>query len=46
MFKLVIYKISDLLKKESLNYSDASNMKIEIENALKTFEDKYYKFNR
>lgn len=43
MFKLVIYKISDLLKKESLNYSDASNMKIEIENALKNFEDSIIK---
>ena len=38
-FKLVIDKVSDLLKKDLVNYEDASNMKIEIENALKTFKD-------
>ena len=38
-FKLVIDKISDLLKKDSLNYDNASNMKIEIENAIKTFKE-------
>ena len=42
-FKLVIDKISDLLKKESLNYNDASSMKIEIESALKTFKDNIIK---
>ena len=42
-FKLVIDKISDLLNKESLNYNDASSMKIEIENALKNFEDNIIK---
>ena len=38
-FKLVIDKISDLLKKDSLNYDDASSIKVEIENALKTFKE-------
>ena len=42
-FKLVIDKISDLLNKESLNYNDVSSMKVEIENALKTFEDNIIK---
>ena len=38
-FKLVIDKVSDLLKKDSLSYDDASSMKSEIENALKTFKE-------
>ena len=42
-FKLVIDKISDLLNKQSLNYNDANSMKIEIENAIKTFEDNIIK---
>ena len=42
-FKLVIDKVSGLLKKDSLNYDDASNMKVEIENALETFEDNIIK---
>ena len=42
-FKLVIDKISDLLKKNSLSYDDASSMKIEIQNAIKTFEDNIIK---
>ena len=42
-FKLVIDKISDLLKKDSLNYDDASSIKVEIENALETFKDNIIK---
>src|SRR5699024_5459352 len=42
-FKLIIDKVSNLLKKEQLNYNDASSMKIEIQNALKTFEDNIIK---
>ena len=38
-FKLVIDKVSDLLKKDSLSYDDASSMKSEIENALETFKE-------
>ena len=42
-FKVVIDKVSNLLKKEQLSYNDASDMKIELDNALDTFKDNIIK---